>query len=222
MSNASRKANSISRPRHVDDRATLRGGRGLGLLTAVAVCFLLAGKAASELVVGRASTQLEIVGEKGAGGKLKFRLIRVINQRGNNPFHRIDPINNRDGRLIRDEGSPLPQFANYEVPVPGVGMATLFINPTNDSFILTSGSTTAANAVMFQLTTAPPPANAMVFPSASGFQFVPAQPRLQYPNDGAERSFQVRHAGTGKTYRVTFRAGTTTGSGVTLVNLERV
>jgi len=174
------------------------------------------------------------------GVKHTFKLIQVIPRRGNNPFNPIEPINNENGRLVNPNvpgsgtagpaggpgggqgGGGLPQFANYQAPLPNVGYVVLTINPANDSAQLATGSGGGPNTLIFVLNLNIPQLIVGFAVVPSNLQFVPAAPNLAFANDGVQRQFVVRHTPTGNRYRVTFTAGTNLAGGVTLVNFERL
>ncbi|MBI2192172.1 MAG: hypothetical protein HYU36_09320 [Planctomycetes bacterium] len=119
--------------------------------------------------------------------------------------------------------SGVPAFANYLVFTQDVGSAAILVDVANNTTRILPADVTNQNMpdtalfVVLDLRVLGPPNPVQVSPPMSGtFVLADGSSGLEFPNDGSARTGTVRHAATGKQFRITFRPGTTLNGGVNL------
>ncbi len=166
-------------------------------------------------VIAHAEQQLVIVRTQAKPGervvqRITIKLIRVIPRTGNNPVNPIEPINNRDGRIVpaAEEATFTPLSVSYGKPDPAVDIGVVsLVWGSGDQWTLRSGDARSRDAIVIQLTEGNPGAVSVhTSVRSSNFTIAGANPMLDFPDDGLTHMFDARHVPTGRLFRVTFRA----------------
>lgn len=214
------------------------------LALTLSLMVLLTRAALGDTVLHKTSKRFQIVGEdelapaaerpgqhRPPGWQIKkVSIIRVVNKGGNNPFHPVEPINNKSGRIVRPvvPGTSTSsicggKYARYQRNVNTGGVSLIF-DPTtrtcnlisranpNDRRGIALGIDTAARDQWAFIPAAPP----------SIWQFVPAVISIDFPFNTQSKTFRVRHKSTGNVYEITFKPDIVLGGGVRLVRIVKL
>jgi len=216
--------------------------------SALLLALLLAGAARGESVLGRASTHFMIVKidekadekvvetvkqEEGKGRKWKIKkvaIVRVINQRGNNPLNPVEPVNNRNGRIVTPArgrvvtpvvpAAPTPttwgsKFATYQSGGMSLEVSLVFDPTANTYNVLSQANSPDLRVIALGLDTGTATTAAVIRnPAGNVWAFVAGGSRIDFPFNTSTKTFRARHKSTGKVYQIRFTPSFGAGGGV--------
>ena len=197
---------------------------------------LLAERASyADTVLAVARKQFEVVPDPSAQGtktelKITVKLIRVIPIRGNNPVNTVEPINNRNGKIVNPDATEpaatqTTMTASYKTRVIGGGteVGEVYLRLDADGTgSLHSGQPAGGDAVIFELYVDGAATDLLASPSSANLRVVGGVPSLVLPEDGLRHSLDVRHVPTGRVFRVSYQAAMNLNGKVTVYSITRV